>query len=644
MITSSKNKILLKKCCISISDGDHLPPPKTKRGVPFITISNIDNNNQISFRNTMFVSKEYYDSLDSSKKAVNGDILYSVVGSFGKPVYIDRDDEFVFQRHIAILRPDNKVVDNRYLYYLLLNPFFYKMANRLATGVSQRTITLDSLRNLEIELPELSIQSGIAKVLSCLDRKIAINNAINAELEKAAKLIYDYWFVQYDFPDADGKPYRASGGEMVYNEQLKRDIPKGWGTKTLRQCVLSINTGLNPRQNFKLGTGKNRYITIKSIVDGRLDFSKCDFMDNEALEKIHNRSDISVGDILFSSIDPIGRLYWIREQPVDWDINESVFSIRTNEDVVPTEYLYAVMDSSTFRAKLIPLRTGSVQKGIRIGALEAIIVAFPNKLIVDSFASRVSPLHEQMGILEKQTIELTTLRDFLLPLLMNGQVTVAKTATKAVEDAADIPIAIDAKAKKAAVFKRLVLSAFILDNIYDEPTAGRVKFEKLLYLSEHCAQLPLHSEFHRAAAGPYDSQALHSIESQLQRNKWFKRQRVKEESRAYARMEKADNYKKYMGSNISTEQKTVIDKLIRIFKSERTIKCEIVATLYSAWNDFMIDGIQPTDEQIVEEVLTNWHENKERIERKRWLSALGWMNEKGVVPTGYGVSTKSTEA
>jgi hypothetical protein len=158
-----------------------------------------------------------------------------------------------------------------------------------------------------------------------------------------------------------------------------------------------------------------------------------------------------------------------------------------------------------------------------------------------------------------------------------------------------------------------VLSAYILDNICYEPAAGRVKFEKLLFLSEHCARLPLHSEFYRAAAGPYDGQALYAIESQLQKNQWFQGQKITGESRAYSRLPKADTYKTYIDANLNEQQKGVIDKLIRLFKTARTIRYKIVATLYGAWNDFIINGENPTDDQIVDEVLTNWHERKERI-------------------------------
>lgn len=253
-----------------------------------------------------------------------------------------------------------------------------------------------------------------------------------------------------------------------------------------------------------------------------------------------------------------------------------------------------------------------------------------------TFVSKVHPIYEEMDKLEKQNYELNGLRDFLLPLLMNGQVS-ATVAHDKTEEQSAIP---NDATNQEAVFKRLILSAYILDSICDEPTAGRVKFEKLLFLSEQCAQLPLHSEFQRAAAGPYDAKALYCIEDQLKQNKWFKRQKVKGESRAYARLSKVDEYKQYVGTNFDATQKSVIDKLIDLFRTSRTIQCEIIATLYGAWNDFLLEGIQPADSQIVDEVLTNWNESKERIGRDRWLKAIRWMRDNEIVPVGYGVSTK----
>lgn len=181
-------KLKLKECCEVITDGDHLPPPKATHGIPFITISNINANNEISFDDTMFVPIEYYDSLSGTKKAKSEDVLLSVVGSFGKPVYIEKDEKFTFQRHIALLRHNDKV-NGRFLYYTLLNPQFYKTLDKLAIGCSQRTVTLDTLRNIEIDVPPLDIQSKIVDCLSAIDEKIKNNNTINNNLSYQSTMV-----------------------------------------------------------------------------------------------------------------------------------------------------------------------------------------------------------------------------------------------------------------------------------------------------------------------------------------------------------------------------------------------------------------------------------------------------------------------
>ena len=166
------SELKLKDCCISISDGDHLPPPKVNNGIPFITISNIDSSNHIDFKNTLFVPEEYYENLDNIRKPIINDILYSVVGSFGKAVLVKENKKFVFQRHIAILRPNPDIVNPSYLYYIMSSKSFYNKADVVAIGAAQRTISLTSLRNLKINLPTIDIQNRIAEILSRYDTLI----------------------------------------------------------------------------------------------------------------------------------------------------------------------------------------------------------------------------------------------------------------------------------------------------------------------------------------------------------------------------------------------------------------------------------------------------------------------------------------
>ena len=212
---------------------------------------------------------------------------------------------------------------------------------------------------------------------------------------------------------------------MVYNDVLKRDIPLGWNVEQIKDCVKHINTGLNPRDNFELNIGgKVKYITVKNITSfGTLDFSSCDFITEEVKEIINKRSKIKEGDILFASIAPLGRCYLIYETPYNWEINESVFSIRTNNTISP-EYLYMFFMSNHFIRKAEQNSTGSVFSGIRISTLENMNILIPSTHDIENFTKNIYTIYSRKYKFEKENQELTCLRDWLIPMLMNGQVEV----------------------------------------------------------------------------------------------------------------------------------------------------------------------------------------------------------------------------
>lgn len=509
----------------------------------------------------------------------------------------------------------------RYVYYVLKNS--YERLRSLANGV-RKNLNADIMKDFPIALPKIEYQRFVADYLSALDRKIILNNQIITELEKTVKLLYDYWFVQFDFPNADGKPYRASGGEMVWNKQLKREVPKGWTHGALSD-IAHITMGQSPDGRSYNTEG-----------DGIIFFQGCtDFGHCFPVTRVYTTQPSRIaekGDILLSVRAPVGTANIASEKCC---IGRGLSALRSKTGA--NAYLYQVIKGLGGHFNAIN-RSGTTFGALTKEGLYQLPVCKPERTIIKAYEEKAGQMSQLIYKYEMQIRELTALRNFLLPLLMNGQVRAeVATAATTVEER---PSVAKEPSKREAVFKRLVLAAYILDNICDESTAGRVKFEKLLYLSEHCAQLSLYSEFHRAAAGPYDSKSLYSIENQLSQNKWFKRQKVTGESRAYIRLAKINGYRQYVGTNFDAEQKGVIDKLISLFKTARTIQCEIVATLYGAWNDFLLEGIQPSDAQIVDEVLTNWHERKERISHTRWLDALKWMRSNEIVPVGYGGSTK----
>jgi type I restriction enzyme S subunit len=407
----------LMDCCEFISDGDHLPPPKSTEGIPFITISNFTGQNKISFEDTMFVPKSYYDKLSETKKAHKGDILYSVVGSFGKPVYVDFEMPMVFQRHIAILRPKSDV-NGKYLYYTMLNPQFYRMVDKLAIGCSQRTVTLDTLRNIEVSLPDKDIQDKIVGVLSLIDEKIDINNNVNDNLEQQLMLLYDYWFTQFDFPDNNGNPYQTSGGKMVWNDTLKRNIPENWKVQSVNSNCLSsiIKPGVeifNTKTYLATADVKGTSISTGTIVD------------YDGRESRANMQP-SINSVWFAKMkNSIKHLCLNKEmQPI---ISSSILStgfcgLQCNE--ISFEYIASYVSNAYFEIHKDMLAHGATQEAVNNDDLAGVHIIIPEDTVLRAYHEATQAIYAQISknICENQ--ELVKLRDWLLPMLMNGQATI----------------------------------------------------------------------------------------------------------------------------------------------------------------------------------------------------------------------------
>ncbi len=321
----------------------------------------------------------------------------------------------------AIIDFNDKLVDPRYVFYWLKGKkdYLFSIASVTRTPILSKSVFED----IDIPLPSLEVQKKVAKLLSLIDEKIMKNHQINDYLEEMAKALYDYWFVQFDFPNENGKSYKSSGGKMVNaNGHI---IPEGWTFCKVQDIISNICTGLNPRDNFKLGTGDIKYITVKNLTtNGTLDFTGCDTIDESARAIVHNRSDIQIGDILFASIAPLGRCYLIQSEPIDWDINESVFSIRANTDIVTPSFLYLYFMSDAFIKQATSSSTGSIFKGIRINTLLETELCVPPLSVILKFEERLASTFPLKSKNYEEIQRLSNLRDWLLPMLMNGQATI----------------------------------------------------------------------------------------------------------------------------------------------------------------------------------------------------------------------------
>ena len=185
----------LSEVCHSITDGDHMPPPKTNEGIPFLTISNINKEvRKLDFSDTFFVSYSYYDALKEDRKPRENDLLYTVTGSYGIPVVVDGKSLFCFQRHIALLRPNLKKLLTLYLCYWCLCPSIKHIADRVANGIAQKTVSLTSLRRFSIILPPLPLQQSFAQKIEQIERQKAAIQKTITDLETLLAARMQYWF------------------------------------------------------------------------------------------------------------------------------------------------------------------------------------------------------------------------------------------------------------------------------------------------------------------------------------------------------------------------------------------------------------------------------------------------------------------
>ena len=218
----------LCECTEYITDGDHQPAPKADKGVHFIKIKDIVNN-QVSFDAQVYVPQEYYDNLPMERKPQKEDVLYTVVGSFGIPSYVQTDELFCFERNIALLHP-NKDIEPRFLYYSLKNPAFYKGIEIVANGSAQKLIPLSKLKDLKISVPDKEAQRHIADILSAYDDLIENNQRQIKLLEEAAQRLYKEWFVDLRFPGHE-------------NTKIVDGVPEGWRVASIADICDTVGGG-----------------------------------------------------------------------------------------------------------------------------------------------------------------------------------------------------------------------------------------------------------------------------------------------------------------------------------------------------------------------------------------------------------------
>ena len=371
------------------------------------------------------VVKIDYGEFRGGTKFRNGDTLLAKITPClenGKTAFVNclQEDEIGFGSTEFIVLRAKENIDERFLYYLSISPEFRKQAISLMEGTSGRKrVNENALKISDFLIPDFEEQRKIANILSAIDDKIQINNQINQELEVMAKTLYDYWFVQFDFPDQNGKPYKSSGGKMVYNPELKREIPEGWGVETLRDFESKIITGKTPsRANSDNFGGKIPFITIGDIRGNTFIYSTSESL-TDLGASIQQNKYLPEGSLCVSCIATVGEIGFTTEwSHTNQQINSIVF-----EDETHRYYLYFALKNYFENAKA-SAKTGNTFANMNKEDFSGIRIILPSKEIKNNFHEISEPYFAQIKCLQGQNQELTQFRDWLLPMLMNGQVKV----------------------------------------------------------------------------------------------------------------------------------------------------------------------------------------------------------------------------
>lgn len=335
----------------------------------------------------------------------------------GRSLIIDRDVQALYSGFCIRTRITSKEIDPLFFFYYTKSNHFRKMIS-VSGGTSIQNLNQQILSSVRIPRLNLNTQKKIAKVLSDLDAKIDLNNKINSELEQMAKLIYDYWFVQFDFPmskeqaealgqpELVGQPFRTSGGRMVYNEELKREIPEGWGCEPLNKSIVLFDSKRIPLSKSKREKipGDIPYFGATGIM-GYVN----DFIFND--EYILMAED---GSVMDADGMPIIQFIWGKT----W-VNNHAHVIQAKERE-QNEFYYQLL-------KMIPvvmIKTGSIQMKINQENLKKYKVIAPPAEIILSYSKQADSIRKSLINNIEQNQKLAELRDWLLPMLMNGQITV----------------------------------------------------------------------------------------------------------------------------------------------------------------------------------------------------------------------------
>jgi type I restriction enzyme S subunit len=408
---------------IYINDGNYgnIYPKKSEfldSGIPFISATDFKGR-VFNFKDIKYINrKHHFDVLTKGHIKLNDVIIVVRGNGIGKVGYFkDEIGECNMNAQLAFIRTNPEELNSAYLYYLFSGKDYLNLIKRFGTGSAQPQLPINRLKLVPVISKDIKTQKQIAKVLSDLDAKIEINNKINQELEAMAKTLYDYWFVQFDFPDKNEKSYKSSGGEMVFNEALKREIPVGWEIGTILDCADLVGGGTPKKEISEYWNGEIPFFTPTDTEDNVFCLKTILYTNQLGINKSSTKL-FDKGTILITARGTVGKIN-IAGKPMA--MNQSCYALvpKTN---VSSEFVY--FHTSQIVRYLKAKSSGSIFKAIVTNDFNFTPTIVPNIETIEAYSKKTNTMFEMILSKKNENQKLSELRDWLLPMLMNGQVSV----------------------------------------------------------------------------------------------------------------------------------------------------------------------------------------------------------------------------
>ena len=387
-----------------------------------LTCGNFDYRNNCFKENQSKDNIYYTGGFNEEFLLEKGDIITPLteqaIGLLGSTARIPESGKYIQSQDIAKIDCNESLLDKDFAFYLISSACVKQQLSAAAQQTKIRHTSPDKIKECTVWIPSLDIQKRIGRILTDIDNKIAINRQINDNLEAMAKQLYDYWFVQFDFPNEEGKPYKSSGGAMVWNEKLKREIPQGWTAAKIKDVAQTYSGGTPTSTNSEYYDGGDIPWINSGELNNPIITSTTNYITEEGLNnssaKLYPQDTVLVA--LYGAT--AGKVSLLSFEACS---NQAVCGVSPQNKIMTTYIRYYL---SSLYEHFITLSSGSARNNISQDTIKYTILPIPQGKILKEFSDAVAPIIGKIIANQKEMENLTKQRDELLPLLMNGQATI----------------------------------------------------------------------------------------------------------------------------------------------------------------------------------------------------------------------------